>query len=117
MKGAILEKKLNVACIGMRFGMSHIEGAMQYGANIAAICDCNEENLRAAGERYGIPEEKRFTDYHDLLGRDDVDVVTVAVPDQAHREISCDMLRAGKHVLCEKPLALTREDVRAIIDA
>lgn len=110
-------KKLNVACIGLRFGMSHIEGAMQYGANIAAICDCSEENLRAAGERYAIPEEKRFTDYRDLLGRTDIDVVTVAVPDQMHREISCAMLRAGKHVLCEKPLALTREDVRAIVEA
>ena len=111
------EKKLNVACIGMRFGMSHIEGAMQYGAQIAAICDCNEENLRNAGERYGIPEEKRFTDYRDLLDRNDIDVVTVAVPDQQHREISCAMLRAGKHVLCEKPLALRREDVRAIVAA
>lgn len=109
--------KLNVACIGMRFGMSHVEGAMQYGAHIAAICDSDAEHLRAAGERYAIPEEKRFADYHDLLDRDDIDVVTVAVPDQQHREISCAMLRAGKHVLCEKPLALTREDVQAIIDA
>ena len=117
MKRMNTEKKLNVACIGMRFGMSHIEGAMQYGANIAAICDCDEENLRAAGERYAIPEEKRFTDYRDLLDRRDIDVVTVAVPDQQHREISCAMLRAGKHVLCEKPLALRRVDVRAIVDA
>ncbi len=111
------KKKLSVACIGMRFGMSHIEGAMQCGAEIAAICDCNEANLRTAGERYGIPEEKRFTDYHDLLNRKEINAVTVAVPDQMHREISCAMLRAGKHVLCEKPLALTCEDVRAIVEA
>ena len=111
------EKKLTVACIGMRFGMSHVEGAMACGAEIAAICDSNEENLRAAGERYGIAEDRRFTDYRDLLQNKAIDAVTVAVPDQQHREISCAMLRAGKHVLCEKPLALTREDVRAIIAA
>ena len=117
MKDMNTEKKLRVACIGMQFGMSHVEGAMAYGAQIAAICDCNAEHLCAAGERYGIPEEKRFTDYRDLLDDPDIDAVTVAVPDQMHREISCNMLRAGKHVLCEKPLALRREDVRAIIDA
>ena len=110
-----MKKQLKVANIGMKFGMSHVEGAMSYGAEIAALCDSNEENLRFAGERYSIPEEKRFTDYTELLENKDIDVVTVAVPDQLHKKISCDFLRAGKHVLCEKPLALTREDLRDII--
>ncbi len=110
-----MEKKLTVANIGMKFGMCHVEGAMSYGAEIAAICDCNEENLRFAGERYGIPEEKRFTDYMDIVNNKDIDVVTVAIPDQQHVKVSCDLLRAGKHVLCEKPLALTREDVEEIV--
>ncbi|MBQ3517788.1 MAG: Gfo/Idh/MocA family oxidoreductase [Clostridia bacterium] len=109
-------KQLKVANIGMKFGMSHVEGAMQYGAEIAALCDCNEENLQFAGERYNIPAEKRFTDYKALL-KTDIDVVTVAVPDRQHRQLSCEFLRAGKHVLCEKPLALTREDLQAIIKA
>ena len=112
-----MKQKLRVANIGMKFGMSHVEGAMAYGAEIAAICDCNEENLRFAGERYGIPEEKRFTDYRDIVNDPTIDAVTVAVPDQLHCRISCEMLRAGKHVLCEKPLALTREDTDAIIKA
>lgn len=112
-----MKPKLRVANIGMKFGMSHVEGAMAYGAEIAAICDCNEENLRFAGERYGIPEEKRFTDYRDIVNDPTIDAVTVAVPDQLHSRISCEMLRAGKHVLCEKPLALTREDTDAIIKA
>lgn len=109
-------KNLKVANIGMKFGMSHVEGAMQYGAEIAALCDNNEENLRFAGERYNIPAEKRFSDYRDLLAAD-IDVVTVAVPDQQHCRISCEFLRAGKNVLCEKPLALTREDLVEIIRA
>ncbi len=110
-----MEKKLVVANIGMKFGMCHLEGAMSYGAEIAAICDSDEENLRAAGERYGIPEEKRFTDYMDIVNNKDINVVTVAIPDQQHKKVSCDLLRAGKHVLCEKPLALTREDVEEIV--
>ncbi len=108
-------KKLKVANIGMKFGMCHVEGAMNYGAEIAAICDCDEDNLRFAGERYGIPEEKRFTDYTDIVNNKDIDVVTVAIPDQQHVKVSCDFLRAGKHVLCEKPLALTREDLEEIV--
>ncbi len=110
-----MEKKLVVANIGMKFGMSHVEGAMSCGAEIAAICDCNEDNLRFAGERYGIPEEKWVTDYMDIVNNKDIDVVTVAIPDQQHKKVACDLLRAGKHVLCEKPLALTREDIEEII--
>ncbi len=110
-----MDKKLRVANIGMKFGMCHVEGAMSFGAEIAAICDCDEENLRFAGERYGIPEEKRFTDYTDIVNNPDIDVVTVAIPDQQHVKVSCDLLRAGKHVLCEKPLALTREDIEEMV--
>ena len=112
-----MDKKLRVANIGMKFGMSHVEGAMSYGAEIAAICDSNEENLRFAGERYNIPEDRWFTDYKDIANNDDIDVVTVAVPDQLHVKISCDLLRAGKNVLCEKPLALTREDIEEMVKA
>ncbi len=110
-----MKDKLVVANIGMKFGMCHVEGAMNYGAEIAAICDCDEENLRAAGERYVIPEERWVTDYMDIVNNKDIDVVTVAIPDQLHKKVSCDLLRAGKHVLCEKPLALTREDVEEIV--
>lgn len=110
-----MENKLVVANIGMKFGMCHLEGAMSYGAEIAAICDSDEDNLRAAGERYGIPEEKRFTDYMDIVNNKDINVVTVAIPDQQHVKVSCDLLRAGKHVLCEKPLALTREDIEEMV--
>ncbi len=101
----------------MKFGMSHIEGAISYGAEIAAICDCDADNLRFAGERYSIDSQKWHTDYMDIVNDESIDIVTVAVPDQMHKKISCDLLRAGKNVLCEKPLALTRADVTEIIKA
>lgn len=110
-----MKNNLVVANIGMKFGMSHVEGAMSYGAEIAAICDCNEENLRFAGERYSIPEEKRFIDYKDIVNNEDINVVTVAIPDQQHVKVSCELLRSGKHVLCEKPLALTRADIEEMV--
>lgn len=112
-----MDKKLVVANIGMMFGRAHVEGAMSYGAEIAAICDLKEENLRFAGEKYNIPEEKWFTDYMDIVNNKDINVVSVAIPDQEHKKVCCDLLRAGKHVLCEKPLALTREDIEEIIKA
>ena len=110
-------KPLKIAVVGLRFGMAHIEGAMQYGAEIAAICDCNADHLRTAGERYGIAEEKRFTDHRALLGNTDIDAAVIAVPDQQHRALSCAFLAAGKHVLCEKPMALTLDDTRAMVRA
>ena len=112
-----MDTKLRVANIGMKFGMSHVEGALACGAEIAALCDSDKDNLRFAGERYSVPEERWFTDYTRLLDSEEIDIVTVAVPDQLHKKISCDFLKAGKHVLCEKPLALTREDLKEIIEA
>ncbi len=112
-----MNKKLVVANIGMQFGRAHIEGALSYGAEIGAICDLDKEALDFAGEKYGIPEEKRFADYMDIVNNKDIDVVTVAIPDQQHKRVVSDLLRAGKHVLCEKPLALTREDIEEIVRA
>jgi predicted dehydrogenase len=75
-----MQKKLVAANIGMKFGMSHIEGAMQYGAEIGVICDSDAENLRFAGERYSIPPQRWHTDYRDIVNDDAIDIVTVAVP-------------------------------------
>lgn len=111
-----MKKKLKVANIGMQFGRAHIEGALACDAEIAALCDLDTEALKFAGEKYSVPEDRWFTDYHDLLDSD-IDAVTVAVPDQLHKQISVDFLKAGKHVLCEKPLALKREDIRDIVEA
>ncbi|MBQ6864709.1 MAG: Gfo/Idh/MocA family oxidoreductase [Clostridia bacterium] len=112
-----MDKKLVAANIGMQFGRAHIEGALSFGAEIGAICDLDEQSLQYAGEKYNIPEDKWFTDYHDLLNNPDIDIVTVAIPDQLHKKVSVDFLKAGKHVLCEKPLALTREDICDIVKA
>ena len=111
-----MEQKLIVGVIGLGFGGTHLKAAMDYGAEIAAVCDKNPVAL-AALDKWSIPAERRFTDWHDLLTIDSLNVVIIASPDQLHREMAVAFLEAGKNVLCEKPLALTREDMDAIIDA
>ena len=73
---------------------------------VVAVSDRVPERLEEARESLG-PEVKLFSDHQELLGFADVDAVIVCTPDFAHEQISLDCLRADKHVICEKPLALT----------
>ncbi|MBQ9797190.1 MAG: Gfo/Idh/MocA family oxidoreductase [Clostridia bacterium] len=112
-----MNKKLTVGVVGLGFGGNHLQAAIDFGAEIAAICDVNPERLNAYREKHNLPESACFTDYRDVLALDSIDAVIIATPDQLHREIAVAFLEAGKHVMCEKPLALTREDMRAIVAA
>lgn len=114
-----MTKKIKTAVIGMwKMGMQHIDGILQNEhAELVAICDMKQDRLDFAGEKYGIPSERRFLDWHDLLNFEGLEAVLVITPDQTHREISEAFLAAGIHVMCEKPLALTREDLDAIVQA
>lgn len=110
-------KDLVVAVIGLRFGEAHLKGAIDNGATVGLICDCLEERLNAIGDKYGIPKEKRTTDWLDVVNSDEIEVVVIATPDMSHREHVVALLDAGKHVLCEKPLALEKSDLDAIVAA
>lgn len=108
--------KIVVGIMGLQFGLRHMEGAMENGYEIGAICDILPGRVQGYGKEYGIPEDRWYTNYKDCLNIG-LDVVILAVPDQDHRKMSEDFLAAGVNVLCEKPLALTREDLCAIIQA
>ena len=110
-------ENLVVGVIGLGMGALHLKGAIAYGAKIGMICDTNPERLKTVGEENGIPEENRTADYHDILQNKEINAVILATPDQQHREQVEALLAAGKHVMCEKPLALTREDMEAIVKA
>jgi len=112
-----LSKKVRLGVIGAgAFSNSHLMG-IKYSdsAEAVAICDINEGSARKQAEKYNIPDY--YTDYRELLKRDDIDAVTLPLPDQLHRKVTVDALHAGKHVLCEKPMALNLEDCRAMIKA
>ena len=66
-------------------------------------------------EAHGVPDEMVFADYHDLLNLPEVEVVIVSVPHNLHYAITLDALNAGKHVLCEKPLAMNMEQGQEMI--
>ena len=81
---------------------------------LIALADPVKERVEELAVKYGaIP----FTDYREMLASKDVDAVVVAGPNSSHAAMSIEALNAGKHVLCEKPMATTREDARAMIDA
>lgn len=108
--------KLSVGIVGLGMGRHHLKGLIEKGIEVAAICDTDEKRLAERGDEHGIPFEKRFTDWHDLLMLNNMNTVILASPDQLHREMCEQFLLAGKHVLCEKPLALNHADLSAIVD-
>lgn len=109
-----MEIKLNVGVIGLSMGRLHAQGVqMQEGACLYAICDSDPETLEKVGEELKV--DRRFLDYREMIADPALNAVIIASPDQLHREMIRDCLAAGKHILCEKPLALTREDIDDIV--
>lgn len=84
---------------------------------VTAICDISPTLLAAMGDRYHIPESARHADFRDLVARDDVDLVFVLNSNEYHAECAIAACEAGKHVLIEKPIALTMVDAEAIAAA
>lgn len=74
-------------------------------AEIKYFCDIISERAQAAVEKYGCGTA--VADYHDILRDPEVEVVSICTPNRMHSVIAMDALRAGKHVLCEKPAART----------
>jgi len=84
---------------------------------MVAFCDLVEERAVRAAEQYGTPDARVYTDYHQLLAESEIDVVHVLTPNRSHAPITIDALHAGKHVMCEKPMAKTAADARAMVAA
>ena len=111
-----MDKKLIVAVIGLCMGEHHASAVLEHKeAKLAAICDLDLEKLEQVGNKLNIPKENRYTKWQDLLKVEGLNAVIVATPDQLHREMSETFLKAGIHVMCEKPLALSREDISSMI--
>jgi predicted dehydrogenase len=84
-------------------------------AQMTAVCGHDEQRTAAAAQKLGWQSYE--TDWHALIERDDIDVIDICTPGDSHAEIAIAALRAGKHVLCEKPLANTVDEARAMTDA
>jgi len=84
---------------------------------IVAFCDIEIEKAKNAAEKYGTIEAAVYEDYKQLLKDPSIDVVHVCTPNISHAEISIAALESGKHVMCEKPMAKTYEEAKAMVEA
>ena len=84
-------------------------------AKLFAACDIIEEKAQKLAEEYGA--EKVYVDYKEMLKDPDIDAVSVCTPSGLHGEMCIEAAKAGKHIICEKPIEVTVEKVNAIADA
>lgn len=84
---------------------------------LAAFCDIVEERAEEAKQKYGSSDAKVYADYRELLQDETLDIVHVLTPNNSHAEISIAALEAGKHVMCEKPMAKTAADAKLMLEA
>jgi predicted dehydrogenase len=107
---------VNVGVIGLGVGSGHAATYMRCrSARLLAICDISKEWLEHCRQAWKVP--KAYTDYRELLADEEIDAVSVCVPNHLHCPISVAALEAGKHVLCEKPPAVNAAEVERMIAA
>ena len=112
-----MSKTIKAAVIGLGVGMAHAKGYQAYpDAELIAICDIDPVRLKERGDLLGMPDAMRFIDYNDVLKLPELDVVSIALPNYLHAPVAIDAFHAGKHVLCEKPLACSPTEAKAMVD-
>lgn len=102
-----MKNNLNIAVIGCSgMAKNHMRGVIaKEGATLYAVCDTAQERLTACQEEFSVPVAT--TDWRELVHDPLIDAVVIVTPDKLHTEMTVAFLRAGKDVLCEKPMALT----------
>lgn len=118
-------RKLNVGLVGAGFmGKAHVVGYSNMPKLfwpapaipvMKTICDIVPEIAEESKERFGF--ERCCTDWHEIVEDPEIDVVSICTPNNAHAEIAIAALKAGKHVLCEKPIASTLKDAKKMAEA
>lgn len=113
-----MNKKLHqirAGIIGAGFiGPVHIEALRRLGVRVEAIC--GSEKARAVAEAWGIPNVFLQYDYAEMLRVAEIDVVHITSPNRHHFQQAIAALEAGKHVVCEKPLAMNRSESAALVE-
>lgn len=109
-------EKLNLAFVGVGGRGNDNLGGLS-GQNVVALCDVDENRLGAAAQKH--PQARRYRDYRIMLEEVDssIDGVVVSTPDHTHAVAALAAIKRGKHVYCEKPLAHSIHEVRALIKA
>jgi predicted dehydrogenase len=107
-------KKVRVGVIGLGMGRHHALGYRTHpGAEVVALADLDEARLQAAGEEFGA--KGLYTDASKMLAREKLDIVSICTPNIYHKPLTLEALRAGCHVLCEKPMAMNAAEARQML--
>jgi predicted dehydrogenase len=106
-----------IGCGGIANG-KHMPSLKQLpNVEMVAFCDLIEEKAVKAKKDFGTPDADVYVDYKKLLEDKSIDVVHVLTPNRAHSFITVDALEAGKHVMCEKPMAINSAETKKMLDA
>jgi myo-inositol 2-dehydrogenase/D-chiro-inositol 1-dehydrogenase len=108
--------KVKVGVIGSQFQADIHLASIQMGreAEVVAIASPTPGNAEALAERYGV--SRWFTDYREMLQQPDIEMVTITAPNRLHCQMTVDIAKAGKHVVCEKPLCMSMEEADIMIE-
>ncbi|GAK39865.1 Gfo/Idh/MocA family oxidoreductase [Paenibacillus urinalis] len=106
-----------IGCGGIANGKHMPSLSKQKNAEMVAFCDIVESRAEEAASKFGAEGAKVYTDYQELLKDKSIDIVHVCTPNDSHSVITVAALEAGKHVMCEKPMAKTSEQALEMIEA
>ena len=109
--------KVQAAVVGLGWpGMQHLKGYIADSrSEVIAVCDLDKTHAEEVASEYKI--QNVYTNHLEMLENQDIDAVSVCLPNFLHAPISIDALNAGKHVLCEKPPARSAQEAKAMADA
>lgn len=112
-----IDNKLKCAIIGCGvIASKHAAGIINCeDAELYAVCDIIEDTAKKFAEKYGV--EKYFIDYKDVVELKEIDMICMCLPSGLHADITVEFAKAGKHVLCEKPLDITTQKLDMMIKA
>ena len=112
-----MSDKVQIGIIGVgQIGKSHLRKYREIEAiEVVAVADVNESELERVAGEYAIPNT--YTDFRDLLARDDIQAVDVCMHNNLHAPATIAGLESGKHVFCEKPIAGSYIDGKSMVDA
>lgn len=117
-----MEEKVRVAVIGAGMGSAHVRGFVRQPdkIDVVAVADIDEARIGRIVElcqEAKVPAPKLFANYREMLELDEIEIVIVATPNHLHSPMTVDCLRAGKHVIVEKPPSNTVVGAQQIVDA
>ncbi len=119
-----MKETLNIGLVGYKFmGKAHSNALRKVGMffepslkiGMKAICGRDEAWVKESAEKFGWEDYE--TSWQELVKRDDIDAIDITAPSNFHKEIAIGAAKAGKHVFCEKPLALNLKDAREMLEA